>query len=194
MALLEDEAKHPTRILLLIGIPSFALAVFISMFSHYVIHAVVSNHACGATVVQHDVSTDCPASSFVATLWTFLLAIASFSVYMHYPRNLFVGAMAFVNAAFRLPQTVTAFFQLLFNTAPRSNVDEVAALSVLGSIGPTIGVVILWLFSMITLFLTIIIVHDTKTVPWKWLVASILFLLLSPLEKFMLPILSVVLR
>ena len=62
-------------------------------------------------------------------------------------------------------------------------VDESRSLALLRLHDPTISVVLMSFFSLTILFLTITIVHDTKTIPWKWAVALGSFLILSPLQN-----------
>ncbi|HMD13824.1 MAG TPA: hypothetical protein VKI62_04300, partial [Bacteroidota bacterium] len=192
MAFIQEEPKHPIRVLILVGIPAFILAVCISIISHQFIHKLVDKSACSAQTTQaHLVSaidsiiphTTCPLSSAAAALWTFCLALVSFTLYLRFPRNLFFGAMAFVNASIRLPETITVFLQLLFNTKNRLMVDESRSLALLRLHDPTISVVLMSFFSLTVLFLTITIVHDTKTIRWKWAVAFGSFLILSPLQN-----------
>ena len=192
MALIQEEPKHPVRTLLIAGIPAFVLAVCISIVSHQYVHFLVDKSVCNIQTTQtnlfsanngNETQTTCPLSSAVATLWTFCLAIISFTLYLRFPRNLFFGAMAFVNASIRLPETITVFLQLLFNTKNKLMVDESRSLALLRLNDPTISVILMCFFSFMVLFLTITIIHDTKTIPWKWAVALGSFLILSPLQN-----------
>ncbi|HUL44885.1 MAG TPA: hypothetical protein VLY03_11065 [Bacteroidota bacterium] len=194
MSLIEEEPRHPVRTLLLVGCPSFLLAIVLSFASHEFVHLLVNKAACvptaettavfslGDTTEPH---TTCALSSALGTIWTFALAIVFFSLYLRHPRNLFIGAMAFVNASMRIPESFTVFLQLLFNTRTRLQVDEYRSLALLGLKDPTISVLLMCFFSLTVLFLTITIVHDTKTVPWKWGVAFVLFILLGPIQNFL---------
>jgi len=192
MALIEEEPRHPLRTLLLVGCPSFLIAVVLSLASHELIHVLANRAACipasetTAIFSIGDASephTTCPLSSALATCWTFCLAIVFFALYLRHPRNLFLGTMAFVNASIRLPETITVFLQLLFSSRYRIPVDEYRSLALLGLKDPTISVLLMCFFSLTVLFLTISIIHDTKTVPWKWGVALVLFILLGPIQN-----------
>ena len=193
MSLIEEEKKFPAQKLLLIGIPVFIFAVAISILSHQYAHIIVNKTICGAenshginivrTVDLHSEQGMCAIASFAGPLWTFLLAIVSFSLFIRHPSNLFLASMAFVNASTRIPETVTVFLQLLFHNKAKLVVDESSSLTLLHLHDPTIPVLILFFFSLITIFLTITVVHDTKMVPWKWLVALALFLSIVPIEN-----------
>ena len=192
MSLIQEEPKHSVRTLIVLGIPAFLLAVCLSVVSHQYIHLLVDKSACSAETTQAHLvlaidgivpHTSCPISSAAAALWTFCLALVSFTLYLRFPRNLFLGAMAFVNASIRLPETITVFFQLLFNTKSRLMVDESRSLALIRLHDPTISVVLMSFFSLTILFLTITIIHDTKTIPWKWTVALGSFIILSPLQN-----------
>lgn len=191
MALLEDEPKHSWRELVFIGIPSFVIAVLISIVTHQYAHVMANRYACMldsgrdalmAVVDLHGTRVSCPLSSAAGPSWTFVLALASFAFYVRHPRNLFAGAMAFVNASIRLPETLTVFLQLLFHNRTHILVDESNSLSLIHLKDPTLSVVLMCFFTITVFYLTITVVHDTKTVPWKWLVAVILFVALNPLQ------------
>ena len=85
----------------------------------------------------------------------------------------------------RIPAAITTFVQLLAHGHVSSIGDESVSLSLIHLKDPTIGMLIVCFFSITIIFLTLIIVHDTKTVPWKWLVAIALFVVLAPLESLL---------
>ncbi len=191
MALLEDEPKQSWPKLVFIGIPSFVLAVLISILSHQYAHILANRYACGidegqtalmAIVDLHATRVTCPLSSAAGPSWTFFLALVSFAFYLRHPRNLFAAAMAFVNASIRLPETLTVFLQLLLHNRARIVVDESTSLALIHLKDPTLSVVFMCFCSITVFYLTITIVHDTKMVPWKWLVAVVLFVALTPLQ------------
>ena len=198
MPLFEEEPKHSTTHLLSIGIPSFIAAVAISLIIHQYSHILVGKTACGQTSIStvvnvfslDDPHSSCPLASFAGMSTTFILALVSFAAYLRAPQNLFLGAMAFVNASARLPETITVFLQLLFHQSKRVVVDESIALGLLRMHDSTAATVILCFFSLTIFFLTIIVVHDTKAVPRKWIIALLLFLAIIPLEHFFWTFLS----
>jgi len=193
MPIIEDVPKYKSKTLITIGIPMFLLAVIISAASHQYIHFIVdkiSAHSVervGAVTLNmdlHGIASESPVAAAAGPIWTFLLALASFGFYAHNPRNLFAASMAFINASCRLPETVTVFMQLLLHSKTTMLTDESFSLSLLKLDDPTISIVLLCFFTLTLFFLTITIIHDTKTVPWKWLIAFILFICLIPLQDF----------
>jgi hypothetical protein len=191
MALREDEPKYPPKTLITIGIPAFLLAVLISVVTHQYAHFIVDKIASKQEAISssnivyidfHGMSFSSPVAAAAGPAWTFLLALISFGFYLHNPRNLFAAAMAFVNASARLPETITVFLQLLIHNKTTLLVDESFSLALFKLTDPTISIICLCFFSLTILFLTIIIIHDTKMIPWKWLVAIILFITMIPLE------------
>lgn len=190
MALREDEPKHTLQILLKVGIPSFLLAVILSTITHQLAHLGAAKLTVPSTIdiMANDGNLDTihsghPFASAAGPIWTFFLALVSFGFFLRYPRNLFAASMAFVNASSRVTETISVFFQLLFHNKTTMIVDESLSLALIPLKDPTISIVMMCFFSIITLYLTIIVVHDLKTVPWKWLVALVLFVILGPLEN-----------
>jgi len=190
MTLIEEPKKYPLTILLRIGIPSFLTAVILSVGSHLCAHYFaglilpsLENIRPVFTAIPHGRFTMLPLSALIALIWTFLLAIGSFTFFLHHPRNLFATSMAFVNTTLRLPEMVSVFLQFLFYNRTTFPVDESYSLYLLRITDPTLSVLFLCFFSLSMIFLTVTIIHDTKTIPWKWLVAIVLFLVLN-LMKF----------
>lgn len=195
MALLEEEPKIPTRTLVIVGIPSFIVAVAVSLFTHHAAHSLIASTFCGTfqshpghimnVIDLHSSPGSCAASSLAGPVWTFFLAIASFALLLRYPRNLFIASMAFVNVTLRLPETVAVFFQLFFNRHVNLVVDESASLALLQFKEPTIATVIMCFYSITLIFFAVIVVHDMKAVPRKWFIALGLFLLLGTVESLL---------
>ncbi len=193
MPLIEAEPRHSTKFLILVGIPSFILAVILSLLVHQYAHIAVKKYSCGSEQAKKqsvvgiahnaDDESDCPPSALAGTASTFALALLSFGFFIHHPRNIFLASMAFVNAASRLPESLTVFIQLLFNQQATYITDESTALKLLNFKDPTASVVIMFFYTLIVFFLTTTTIHDTKIVPRKWLVALILFVALIPLEN-----------
>jgi hypothetical protein len=185
----EEEPKLTPRTLVIVGIPSFVLAVLLAVFTHLGIHSLV-DRSFGLETPSH-VMVDLnehragPLSSAAGTAWTFLFAIASFALYVRFPRNLFLASLAFVNASLRVPKAMTVFLQLLFTGKAAPGVDESTLLSLIRLTDPTVSVLLMCFFSLAVLFLTITVVHDTRTIPWKWGVAIGLFVALQPLERLL---------
>jgi len=204
MPLREDLPKLPIKQLIFIGIPAFIIAVAISFSSHQIAHILANRFVCQTTTTSvanvmniidtHGGTVHCPLASLAGTVWTFGLALASFAVYLRFPGNVFFASMAFVNASARIPETIMVFFQLLFHNKSKLIVDESTSLALLNLKDPTLSTVIMCFFSLTVIFLTVTIVHDTKMVPWKWLVALSLFLAIGPLENvlwnFLAPMLA----
>ncbi len=189
MPLIEEEQPHPRRRLLALGIPAFLIALVVSLMFHQYAHVAVSRSACGGSgtrfvpaVMMDGYHADCPVASLAGPAATFGLALLSFSLYMRFPGSLFFGSMAFINATMRLPETAWTFFQLLLNQKTDLKVDESAALQMLRLHDPAVGIVLLCFFSLVLLFLSVIIIHDTRKVPSKWLVALGCFIVMFPLE------------
>ena len=192
MPLLEEEQLLSRRKLILFGIPSFVLALVLSLLFHQWAHVLVFKHACGTDGTHlikvmnlNGTHTGGPLSSFAGTAATFMLALASFALYMRFPTNLFFGSMAFINAILRLPEAATVFFQLLLNRKADVAVDESTALALLRFRDPAAATVILCFFCLTIFFLAVTIIHDTRMVPKKWAIALGLFVAIIPLETLL---------
>jgi hypothetical protein len=192
MALIEEPKKYPLATILWIGIPSFLIAAIISIGSHIGAHYVAglilprfeNLQSTFAGIPQGYYSTN-PFSALFGLIWTFILAIGSFAFFLHHPRNLFATSMAFINTALRLPEMVSVFLQFLFYNRTTFQVDESYSLYLLRITDPTLLVLFLCFFSLSMLFLLVIIVHDTKTIPWKWLVAIGCFIAITLMKNWM---------
>jgi len=179
--------------LLLVGIPAFIFAVILSLCIHHYAHVAVKKYSCGNAQVKdnHIVGitngtedeTDCPSAAFAGIVSTGVLALLSFGLFIHHPRNIFLASMAFVNASNRIPESFIALFQLMFKREATRLSDESIALKLMHFKDPTAYVVILCFYTLTILFLSIIVVHDIKILPRKWLVAFLLFIALIPLEN-----------
>ncbi len=191
MPFIEEEPKYSSRTLWVLGVPSFVLAVFVSLLSRHYVYLIANQSSCGTLsgegfnlmTILSAPHPSCPFSSAAGMSWTFVLALVSFALYMRFPRNLFLGAMAFVNASIRIPATLTVLLQLVSTNRARLVADESASLSLLRLSDPTVAVLLLCFFMLTISALTLTIVHDTKTVRWKWPVAAALFLALGPLQQ-----------
>jgi hypothetical protein len=200
MALLKDEPKLPASKLLRIGIPSLIFAAIISFVTHQYAHIVADrlfcNHQAHAvsefvgpelpgqeSIDVHHASWQCPLAAFAGPTWSFLLAFVSFGWYMRNPKDLFAASMAIVNASARLPEAITVCTQLLLHQKALLVVDESSALGLLRFSDPTASVIITFFYTVTLIFLTITIIHDTKIVPYKWLVAVGIFFALGPIES-----------
>ncbi len=193
MALLQDEPTISYRTLLLVGIPSFIVAVAISLLSHQHAHRLGDQTFCGdrPAAVTTAVSLlnletppgECGLSALAGQAWTFGLALVSFALLLRFPRNLFVMSMAFVNATARLPEAITLFLQYLINSRTALIVDESVSLSLMGLTDPTIPTVIMCFYSLLLLFFSIIVVHDIKALRYKWPIALGLFLVIGFIES-----------
>ncbi len=195
MPLIEKEKNLPAKKLITLGIPLFVLAVVISMLTHQFAHIIAERTICKSdsienvnvvdTLSPHAGRTQCPLAALAGICWTFLLAIVSFGLFVHRSDNLFLASMAFVNASSRIPQTLTVFLQLLFHNKSKLVIDETTALSLLPFRDPTISVLIVFAFLLVTSILTVITIHDLRKVPWKFFVAIGLFLSIVPIENLL---------
>ncbi len=191
MALLEEEPAHPVRTLLLLGVPSFLLAVVISLVTHQYAHVLLGYGVCGAAPIQptmllislREGATPCAVGALAGPVWTLGLGLASFALLLRNPNNLFFASMAFVNATTRLPQTVTVFVQLLMHNATRLVADESSSIALLGLRDATIPTVIMCFYSILLVFFSVIVVHDIRRVPYKWAVALGCLLFLGTFEQ-----------
>jgi len=196
MALLQDEPKISTRTLLFIGIPSFLLAVVLSLLLHRQAHHIGGSAFCrepdtmirpaSLIIDTENPAEECGMSALTGQLTTLGLGILSFALFLRYPRNLFLMSMAFVNATTRLPETVTVFLQYLIHNESSLRVDEAASLGIFGLTDPTIPTVIMCFYSLLILFFAIIVVHDIRAVRYKWPIAFVLFAGLGYLESSIL--------
>jgi hypothetical protein len=201
MPLIETEPQRSPRTLLLIGLPVFITAFTLSLLVHQYTHVTVKKHSCGATdiasisAVTADASDtdDCAEASFAGIVSTFILAVASFAFFIHYPRSLFLASMALVNATSRIPKSISVFLDLLIHQQTKLPIDESVALKLIHLKDPTASLVILCFYTLTLIFLTITIIHDIKTIRWKWPIAITLLLLMSPLESVLLKFTSFVL-
>jgi hypothetical protein len=187
--LAEEAPTYTTRTLVAVGIPSFLIAVMVAVLTHLGVHALVGRSLLADGTVQAVASLNDhnagPISSAAGTAWTFLFAVASFALYLRFPNNLFLGSLAFVNASIRIPQTVSVFLELLFTGKAATGTDEGTLLLLIRLTDPTLSVLLMCFFSLTILFLTITVIYDTRTIPWKWGVALALFLAIPPLDRLM---------
>lgn len=194
MALLKDVPTLPLKRLLLVGVPALILAVALSLLSHREAHRFGDAAFCGdakaATTTPafwlidgESATGTCGMSALAGEAWTFGLALASFALLVRFPGNLFLMSMAFVNASARIPESVTIFLQYLINNKTSLHVDETVALSLMGPVDPAIPTVIMCFYSLLLLFFSIIVVHNVKTVRYKWPIAAVLFLAMSFIER-----------
>lgn len=196
MALIEPEAMHSKKVLIMLGIPAFIGAVIISVLVHQYAHSVVKRHACSPltgtgpalNVRTHELadSPDCPWSSLAGVAATTVLALASFGIFIHAPRNLFLASMAFVNSTARLGEVVAVLTQFIMRQKEKLVIDETIALKLFHFSDPTAYILILGSYALGLFFFTTIIIHDIRMVPRKWVVAAVLFIILGPMEKFLL--------
>lgn len=188
MALLEEQPKLGIRYLIGRGIPYFLLAVILSMIVHLLAHLAVNLFGSHPTLTLGDnsefIAAGRPVSALSGTVATIASAIIFFRYSLHHPENLFYFLMAFVNAAIRLPEYVIVFAQMLMYKKTDLVSDESISLLLIALPNPTIPIVILCGASILLGVLTIIIVHDSRNVPYKWGIALGLFLLLQPMESF----------
>ncbi|HLB01192.1 MAG TPA: hypothetical protein VJO14_07375 [Bacteroidota bacterium] len=192
MALLEDEPTYTGRKLLLIGFPALLIAVAISLVAHQEAHRVGLSTFCSgttgfATPVRslggiENRSDGCGMSALAGQLTTLGLGVLSFALLLRYPRNLFFISMAFVNATARLPETITVFLQYLIHNGTSLRVDESVSLTLFGLTDPTIPTVIMCFYSLVLLFFAIIVVHDVRSVRYKWPIAFALFAFMGYIE------------
>ena len=204
MPLIEAEPKYSVKVSLFVGIPSFILAVAISLLIHQSAHLAAKRYICGSDS-GHEIrvvsispqsmdSVDCAEASLAGISMTFFVALISFGLFIHHPRNLFLASMAFVNATMRLPETIGVFVQMLFHQKTKLIVDESLSLNLMHFKDPTASLVIICFYSLTVIFLTLTIIQDTKMIRWKWLVAIALFISIGPLQhllwNFMVPLFS----
>ena len=187
----DDEPTLSTRKLLLLGIPSVIGAIVVSMLVQEFSDLVAHRLAAAST------SAGMPGNSFRRAMFetvaapsvTLLAALISFAGFLRFPKNLFLGALAFVNAVVRLPETLTLFIQLFFR--PRTMIPPVqngAVLSVAHN--PTAEIVVLCFLSLTLLFVAVAIIHEMNSVKWKWLVALAVYAALIPLQPLVMKILA----
>jgi len=181
MALLEDEPTYTGRKLLLIGFPALLIAVAISLVAHQEAHRVGLSTFCSGTT---GFATPVRSLGGIENgqLTTLGLGVLSFALLLRYPRNLFFISMAFVNATARLPETITVFLQYLIHNGTSLRVDESVSLTLFGLTDPTIPTVIMCFYSLVLLFFAIIVVHDVRSVRYKWPIAFALFAFMGYIE------------
>jgi len=193
MALIESEPTIPARRLILFGVPALLVAVALSLLAHQLAHRMGLNAFCqgtdrpALTLVSlggiEQSSDGCGMSALAGQAVTLGLGLVSFAFFLKYPRNLFFASMAFVNATARLPETITVFLQYLIHNETTLHVDESVSLSLIGLHDPTIPTVIMCFYSLLLLFFAIIVVHDLKSVRYKWPIAFALFALMGTIES-----------
>ena len=187
----DDEPTLPTRRLILLGIPSVIGAIVVSMLVQQFSDILAHRLAAAST------SAGMPGNSFRSAMFetvaspsaTLLAALVSFAAFLRFPKNLFLGALAFVNAVVRLPETLTLFVQLFFR--PRTVIPPVqdgAVLSVAHN--PTAEIVVLCFLSLTLLFVAVAIVHEMTTIKWKWLFALAVYAALIPLQPLLMKIIA----
>jgi hypothetical protein len=181
MEVTHREEKLTAGRVLLSGVSAIILAVMASMlihgYAHVAVHALISgdSHAAASPPASPIEALAGPAASF-------LLALVSFAVFVRFPNNLFFSALAFVSAAGRLPDAIMICIRLFFERQAPPGADEGGILALLHLHNPTAGLVILFFYSMVLLFLCIAVIHESKSVPWKWLTAAAVLALLIPAQ------------
>lgn len=200
MPLREPEPKFSYKTSLLLGLPLFLIAVLVSIFIHQSAHMFAREHGCSSPssteimpispALEGNASNDCPISSLAGVTATLALALVSFAFLIHYPKNMLFASLAFVNASTRLPEAVTLIYQMVFKQPSSLLIDENAALHLFHFKDPSAYIVILCFYIIGLFFFSIIVIHDTKMIPRKWLAALILFIILGPLEQFLWDIIS----
>ena len=196
MPLLEREPHASLKTLLLFGVPSLFIAVVCSMLLHNYIHEVVRNRVCHEVAQPRQVSVsfsqvgelpaDCPLAALAAIGATLALGLAAFGLLVHFQRNILFAAFAFVNATMRLPEALTLFAQMALKRTPPLLCDEWSAFQLVHFKDSTAYLVILWFYLLSLFFFTVFVIHDSKSIPRKWLVAILLFVALPPFERFLL--------
>jgi hypothetical protein len=185
MALLKEEAPVSARKLLVAGIPAFVAAMAFSLLTHQLAHRFGEEAFCGGgpaaaadpvSIIRPDAPGEtCGAAALAALAWTLGLAVVSFILMLRRPSNLLLISLGFINATDRVPETATMFLQYLIHSRSWLRSDESAALSLIGFADPTIPMVILCAMTLLLVFFSVIIVHDVKTVRYKWVIAAALF-------------------
>ena len=174
----EEVQKLPASRLLVVGLPAFILSIVLSIliheYAHVLAHRLVSGtsstQTAGTPAVEATTGSS-PVEALAGPSATLLVAVVSFALLVRFPGNLFFSSMAFVNAAGRLPETLTLCAQLFFRENATAGTDESSILTLLHFQNPTAGLVILCFYSMILMFMSVAVIHESKTVPWKWLIA-----------------------
>ena len=189
---LNEKKNISPKILYTLGIPTFLIAVVISVATHRYAHLFIHDFACRSIVnykidIQRLISVHvdellCPLGHIAGPAWSLIFALLSFSLYLRFNRNLLFGSLAFINASMRIQESVTVFIQLLISGRAKLYSDESVALTLLQAKDPALSLVIIFFYSITTLYLTITIVQDTKAISYKWLIASVLFIAISPLD------------
>jgi len=207
MPLVEDEPKYSPKLLLIAGIPIFVLTFSFSLLWHHTAHALADKYLPSAEqapsgeagsrgqdpVFPDGKLIDQPQGkipSLAGLGATVMLAIASFALFIHYPKNLVLASLAFVNATSRIPDASQAFAATITGSVPRIAGDEWVALHLLHFKDPTASLVVLGSYLLTTIFFSIFVVHDVKMVPRKWAVAFLLFALALPGERIAWGVLS----
>lgn len=195
MPLIENEPHHSRRMLIFLGVPSLLLAIVFSSITHQYGHAIAERFLCNAGH-EHTISfshlahpaegTGCAIASLVGAASTFLLALISFAFLVHNPRNILAAAMAFVSATWRLPETLAVFGQMAMYQKTSLIIDESIALQLIRLKDTTGSIVLLCFYSIVLLFFSVIIIHDTKFLRWKWSVAAILLSFIGSMKYFQL--------
>lgn len=190
MALIETSERYSVRRLLLSGVPAFLAAAAISIVSHILAHtltrsalglppATVADWSLTATHVRADES---PLVALAGPLWTILFGIVALPFFLRKPEGLFRASLVFVNSTLRLPSLVTLIYHLVNDGNRLPPGDENLALQVLPFVDPSARTAVVYFATLFTLFLALTVIHDTKVVPWKWGVALVAFLSLTPLQ------------
>jgi hypothetical protein len=200
MALIESPERFTVRRLLLVGGPSFLLAVVVSVLSHDAAHAIMSGicqpgnmqqAASPAPGISGTSSAADPLVSLAGPVWTFGLALIALPLFLRTPSNLFYASMVFVNAGMRLPETVRLLVELFGNGRALTPGDEANALALLPFSDPSAMTAVLYFYLLLSVFLVLTVIHDTKVVPWKWGIALVLFatlvILKLPLSGLIFP-------
>jgi hypothetical protein len=196
MPLVGDEPKYSAKLLLIAGVPIVIVTFCFSLVWHHTAHAAAGKYLSPAEQSAEAFTVklvDQPQGIIPALAGlgaTAVLAVASFALFIHYPRNLVAASLAFVNASSRIPDAWRAIICTFTGSEPAPAGDEWVALHSLHFKDPTASLVILGFYLLTLIFFSIFVVHDARMVPRKWIVALVVFVLAIRGEGIVWDILS----
>jgi hypothetical protein len=188
----EEDAKLSGGKLILVGVPAFLSALLVSLIlyqfsqliAHRIQHGILPAGDSQVTAPRQGPFMT-PFEALAGPVMNIVVAIGSFALFVRFPKNLFLSALAFISSSGRLREMLELWIQLFFRRAGPIEADEGSLVTALHLHNPTAAIVILTFVALALLFMSITVVHETRVVPRKWLVAACTVALLIPLQPLL---------
>jgi hypothetical protein len=203
---MEGEIKKPKVTTILIGIVSIFLASAISYYSHQLGHAAANDLYCGTNLTKEisaNISTtgcifspNCTLSILAGPLMNIMFAIFALGLYIKFPHNHFLGAMALINSSTRISHGFILMLQMFITRYhPTVRNDEFFLINLINFPDMASALVLLFFYVLFNTVIVIITIRTTAwTGIWKWIFILAAVFSQIPLNPFFAGYLSAVLN